>query len=179
MAGSSVQGRSFTPREASSAAAAICNLGLECWPQQWGASLDQDLVAAFRAGWTVLHRDVSMVTAQRLLDALDRVRTSDRDLQMGLIALRRELQKHRQAGTPWRASGRLDVLASLDLPTWAALVALLDECPVMLANVRPSSGRRPHTVNPSEFQFIANAGDVAGVREFLGSLAERLTETGS
>src|SRR3954454_8000924 len=32
LAESSIQSRAFTPREASAAAACICNLGLECWP---------------------------------------------------------------------------------------------------------------------------------------------------
>ena len=32
LAGSSVQSRPFTPQEASDAAACICNLGLERWP---------------------------------------------------------------------------------------------------------------------------------------------------
>src|SRR5581483_9521725 len=33
-AGCSIQSRAFTPHEASDAAAAICNLGLECWPSR-------------------------------------------------------------------------------------------------------------------------------------------------
>lgn len=175
VAGCSVQGRPFTLREAMDAVAATCNLGLDCWPPQWLASSTHDLVTVFQAGWTVLHRDVSMAAAGQLLVALDDVRTSDRDLQLGLRVLRRELKKQRQAGTPWRARDRLDVLASLDLPAWAALTALLDECPVMLANVSAPGDRRPHTVNPSDFTFVAEAGHVAAVHEFLRSLAERLT----
>src|SRR5438105_1114947 len=35
LAGCSVQSRPFTPREASDAAAGICNLGLEYWPARW------------------------------------------------------------------------------------------------------------------------------------------------
>jgi hypothetical protein len=35
LAGCSVQSRPFTPREASDAAAAVCNLGLEYWPARW------------------------------------------------------------------------------------------------------------------------------------------------
>ncbi len=89
--------------------------------------------------------------------------------------LRRELRKQKQGGTPWRARDRLEVLASLDLPAWAALTALLDECPVMLSNVSRSGSRRPHRVDPSEFQFIANTGHVTAVHEFLRSLVELLT----
>ena len=113
-----------------------------------------------------------MVAAERLIHALDEVRYSDRDLQLGIHTLRRELRKQLRTGTPWRARRRLDVLATLDLPAWAALTALFDECPVMLANVSVSGDRRLHTVNPSEFQFIADAGHVAAVRAFLQSLPE-------
>jgi hypothetical protein len=176
VAGCSVQGRAFTRREAMDAVAATCNLGLEYWPRHWPASSRHDLVAVFQAGLTILHRDVSMAAAEHLIHALDQLRSSDRDLQLELHVLRRGLHKARQARTPWRVRDRLDVLATLDLPTWAALTALFDECPVMLANVSAAGGRRPYTVNPAEFQFIAGEGHVAAVRAFLGSLAERLTQ---
>src|SRR6185295_19906013 len=38
LAGSSVQSRPFTPQEAFDAAAALCNLGLECWPARWSGA---------------------------------------------------------------------------------------------------------------------------------------------
>jgi uncharacterized protein DUF6178 len=173
--GCSVQGRPFTRREAIDAVLATCNLGLVCWPQQWPASSTHSLITVFQVGWTVLHRDVSMVAADRLIHVLDDVRCSDHDLQLGLYVLRRELHKQLQAGTPWRARRRLDVLATLDLPAWAALQAMFDECPVMLANVSASHGRRRHTLNPSEFQFIATAQHIAAVHDFLLSLPELLT----
>ena len=172
--GCSVQGRRFTRREALDAVAGTCNLGLEYWPPRWRAS-STDLVTVFQVGWTVLHREVSMFAADRLIHVLDEVGCSDHDLQLGLYVLRRELHKQLQAGTPWRARRRLDVLATLDLPAWAALQALFDECPVMLANVSASHDRRPHTVNPSEFQFIADARHITAVHEFLLSLTELLT----
>lgn len=173
--GCSVQGRPCTPSEAMDAVAATCNLGLEYWPRHWRAASSHGLVTIFQVGWSVLHREVSMVAAERLADALDNVRSSDRDLQFELHALRRELHRQRKLGMPWRARGRLDVLAPLDLPAWAALTALLDECPVMLANVSAPGGRQPHTVNPSEFQFIASARDVGSVHSFLRSLTELLS----
>jgi len=175
VAGCSVQGRSFTPREASDAVLATCNLALECWPPHWPPAATQDLVTVFRVGWAVLERDVSMVAARRLLDALRQVETSDRDVQLGLRALARELRKHAKAGAPWRARAGLDVLASLDLPAWAALTALFGECPVMLANVSAPHDKRPHALDPSAFQFIAEAAHVAAIREFLQSLPEVLT----
>jgi hypothetical protein len=173
--GCSMQGRPCTAREAVDAVAATCNLGLEYWPRHWRAASSHGLVTLFQVGWSVLHREVSMVAADRLADALDNVRSSDRDLQLGLHALRRELHRQRKLGKPWRARAQLDVLAPLDLPAWAALTALLDECPVMLANVSAPGGRQPHTVNPSEFQFIASARDVGSVHAFLRSLTELLS----
>lgn len=173
--GCSVQGRPCTPTEAMDAVAATCNLGLEYWPRHWRVASSHGLVPIFQVGWSVLHREVLMVAAERLADALDNVRSSDRDLQLELHALRRELHRQRKPGTPWRARAKLDVLASLDLPAWAALTALLDECPVMLANVSPPAGRQPHTVNPSEFRFIASARHVASVHAFLRSLTGLLT----
>ena len=116
-----------------------------------------------------------MTAADRLLAALDHVQTSDPDVQFGIHVLRRELRKERQAGTPWRACERLEALSPLDLPTWAALTSLFDACPVMLSNVWRASSRPQYTVNPAEFQFIADARHVMGVHDFLQSLAERLT----
>src|SRR4029078_9970017 len=64
LAGVCVQSRRFTPGEASDAAAAICNLGLECWPvtppdtcppASW--LIDHDLVTAFENGSTLLRTD--------------------------------------------------------------------------------------------------------------------------
>lgn len=175
MAAGSLQSRPFTRREAKEAAAATCNLGLEYLPRRWGAPETHDLVTVFQAGWVVLHRDVSMPTCEAVLHALDRIHSADRDLQIGLHGLRRRLRESHQARTPWRPRARLDVLASLDLPAWAALTALLDEYPVMLSNVSRVDGRPPLTVNPSEFQFIATAGHIAAVHEFLGSLTDLLT----
>ena len=172
VAGSSVQARPFTPREATDAVAATCNLALDCWPRQWPAASTHGLVTVFQVGWTLLHTGVSVVVAEQVIDVLDGLQTSDRDLQVELRVLRRELRQQLKTGKPWRARRRLDVLATLDLPAWAALTALFDECPVMLSNVSASGDRRLLTVNPSEFQFIADAGHVAAVRAFLQSLPE-------
>jgi hypothetical protein len=173
MAGSSVQGRPLTRREAAAAAAATCNLGLECWPRQW-PSPASDLVAAFQIGWTVLHDRVSMLVGRRLVETLDRIEPRERELHMDLHALRRALQGHLQADTPWLVRDRLDVLASLDLPVWAAIVGLLDDCPVLLSNVSASAVRRPRTIDPAAFQFIATLDHIAAVRTFVDSLAGAL-----
>src|SRR4029453_3517203 len=76
VAGCSVKGRAFPRREAMDAAAAACNLGLDCWPYQWLASSKHNLVTVFQVGWTILHRDVSMVAAGQLLHALDNIKSS-------------------------------------------------------------------------------------------------------
>src|SRR6185295_15559376 len=116
VAGCSIQSRSFTPQEASDAAAGVCNLGLEHWPARWPepvapstADLDvalpdtflmhHDLVSAFEVGWAVLHEDVSMFAAGQLVVALSNLRCGDGDIQKGLNSLRIELTKQREAGT--------------------------------------------------------------------------------
>jgi hypothetical protein len=173
MSGCSMNGRAFTRREAADAVAATCNLGIECWPSQSPAASTHDLVTVFQVGWAVLHHEVSLAAADQLLATLKDVRTGDTDLQRGLYLLRRELRKQRRAGTPWQVRAHLDVLATLDLPAWAALTALFDECPVMLSNVAPRD-RRPHTVDPAEFQFIADRRHLAAVRTFLAGLTALL-----
>lgn len=173
VAGCSVRGRTFTPRDASEAVAATCNLGLECWPGGWGPASATDLVTAFKVGWSVLYRDVLLESAEAVVVALDQIHTTDQALQFDLRVLRRELRRACDAGTPWQTCERLEVLSPLDLPTWAALTALLDECPVMLANV--SSGGHVLKFNPSEFQFIAGRTHLSAVNEFLGTLADALT----
>ena len=99
MAGCSVQARSFTAQEASDAAVAICNLGLEHWPARWPDAgtrdrrrpnattlpetflVHHDLVTAFEAGWAVLHEDVSMFVAEHLIVTLRDLRCVDAEIQ--------------------------------------------------------------------------------------------------
>src|SRR5262249_28595097 len=138
MAGCALQGRPFTAQEAWDAAVAVCNLGLENWPPLWapatsladGFFVNHDLVIVFQVGWTVLHKDVAMFAAERLLNVLARLRCDDRDVQTGLDALRIQLSRSCSERTPWRARDALDVIAILDMPAWAALLGLIDECPV-------------------------------------------------
>jgi len=175
LTGSSVRSRGFTRQEAVDAVAATCNLGLECWPPQWPASSTSDLIGVFRVGWAVLHRDVSMLAAARVVEALDALQIGDQELQFALRVLRREVHREMQAGTPWHACERLEALSPLDLPVWAALTALFDECPVMLANVWAPGDGPTLTINPSTFHFVSERRHVAAIRDFVGSLAERLT----
>jgi hypothetical protein len=202
LAGCSVQSRPFTPREASDAAASICNLGLEHWPTCWpggishgastradhmaaGASptgsppdaflIDHDLVTAFEVGWRVLHQDVSLFVAQQLVAILDAVHTPDSDVQRGLVTLRRALVEQCEAGTPWRARGAADVLATLDMMAWTSVLGLLDECPVMPDALTAVLSGRVSAVSPVAFDFIATAAQIDGIRTFMRKLPDLLS----
>jgi hypothetical protein len=184
MAGCAIQARPFTAQEASDAAVAVCNLGLENWPPHWlpanatslpGSFLvDHDLVSVFQVGWAVLHNNVSMYAAEQLIGVLTRVRCDDSEIQMWLDALRIELAKHWRARAPWRARDALDVIAILDMQAWAVLLALIDECPVLHAGVGASKDSRMLSVSASDFEFISENSQIASVREFMQSLPERL-----
>jgi hypothetical protein len=191
-AGCSVQARPFTEREASDAALAICNLGLENWPRHWladqspgssgverGATLpenflvDHALVGVFQVGWKTLH-DVCLHAAARLIEVLTELSCDDREIQSGLDSLRISMTRHSQSGTPWAAREALDVIAILDMPAWVALLGLIDECPVMHAAIDASRRPGTRTISPSAFTFISANSQVASVREFLQSLPEVL-----
>ena len=179
-AGCSVQARSFTVEEATDAAVAACNLGLENWPPHWRSEeerrgsgtflVDHDLVRVFQVGWTVLYRDVCMYAAKQLIDVLTQFRCDDREIQKGLKDLRIEMTKQRKAGTPWRARDALDVMTTLDMPAWAALLGLIGECPVLHAGIGASRDARTLTVSPSAFEFIAGNGQIAAAGVFLQAL---------
>ncbi len=70
-----------------------------------------------------------MFVAEHLIVTLTDLRCVDAEIHDGLDAPRRQLVRQRDAGTPWRARNALDVLAILDMPAWASLLGLLDECP--------------------------------------------------
>ena len=184
LAGCSIQSRSFTPQEASDAAVGICNLGLEHWPARWPepvpastADLDvtlpdtflmhHDLVSAFEVGWAVLHEDVSLFAAEQLVFALSNLRCSDADIQEGLDTLRIELTTQREAGTPWYARNALEVIAMLDMPAWASVIGLLDECPVIPAALTATLEGRTGAISATEFEFISTCSQLGRVREFM------------
>jgi len=177
VAGCSLRDRPFTTREAFDAAVAVCNLGLE----NWAAALperfltDHDLASVFQVGWAVLYKDVCVYVTERLLGTLAALQCSDREIQLELLKLRRELTRHLETGAPWRARDALDVIATLDLPAWAALLGLIAECPVMLANVSPSGRSRPHSIDPAVFEFISENSHIAAVRGFMRALPDALS----
>ena len=174
MAGCSIQERSLTAEEASTAAVATCNLGLETLAPGIGFLVEHDLIGVFQAGWTVLHDDVAMYAAERLADILKEVRCPDREIQTGLSALRRELVRHLRAGMPWRARDAMDVLASLDMPAWVALLGLIGECPVVHAAVAASQDSSERAVSASAFEFISEQVQIVAVQAFMQSLRENL-----
>ena len=199
MAGCAFQSRPFTGQEASDAAVAVCNLGLENWglenwgsenwdlkngPPQWlpanAASLpdsflmDHDLVSVFQVGWAVLHTGVSMYAAEQLIGVLTRIRCDDSEIQMWLDSLRIKLGKHWRAREPWRARDSLEVITILDMQAWAVLLGLIDECPVLHPLAGISKDSQTLSVSASDFEFISENSQIASVREFMKSLPERL-----
>jgi hypothetical protein len=166
MAGSSLQSRPFTPREASDAAACACNLGLEILPDR----LDHDVAAAFEAGWSLLYRDVSLFVADQLLATLAGIRCTDGHTRLKLHAFRRKLVNQREAGTPWLALDAADVLATLDMTAWTGVVGLLDDCPVLPAALTAVLERRTTPVSPTAFEFISTTAQLGDVRRFMKAL---------
>ena len=132
LSGCGLQGRAFTPQAASDVVLATCNLGLECWPDAWP---ECDLVRAFQVGWALLHHELCGAAAQALIDVLADISCSDRDVQLALQALRRELVQALAAGEPWRARPSLDAILTLDAAAWAGLLGMIDECPTLHAAV--------------------------------------------
>jgi hypothetical protein len=133
-----------------------------------------DLVMAFEVGWAVLHEDVSMFVAEHLIVTLRDLRCADVMIQSGLDALRRELIRQRDAGTPWRARDALDVLAMLDMPAWVSLLGLLDECPVLPAALTATLEGHVGAVSATAFEFISTTGQIGEVRAFMGKLLDVL-----
>ncbi len=193
VAGCSLQGRAFGADEASDATVAVCNLGLENWPAHWlpggsrarGASaasavlpidflVGYDLVSVFQVGCSVLHQQVCLDAARTLIGVLGHVQCGDPDTRAELKALRSSLRTAWKAGTPWRVRGALDVLTTLDSLAWAALVGLLDECPVMHAAIA-SRTTRTLTVSPTAFEFISENSQIATIRDYLQTLPEALS----
>ena len=82
-------------------------------------------------------------------------------------ALRIELTREHEAGTPWQARDALDVIGMLDMPAWASVMGLLDECPVMPAALTATLDRRAGAVSATEFEFISTRSQIDRVREFM------------
>ncbi len=178
VAGCRLQSRAFTPQEALDAVAATCSLGLLRQPVAPGVDylVSHGLIAAFEDGWAALHREVSLAVAGGLLAIVRGVSIGHSDTLYGLHALRRSLETHLAAGTPWLAHEALDVLSTLDTPAWCGLLGLLDECPVMPAAVRAIAERHTGRIDPRAFEFIATNAHIDTVRAFMARLPQLLAE---
>ena len=182
IAGASIQSRPVAPEEASNAAAAVCNLGLENWPIQWltgeGRQEDflirHDLVRVFQVGWTVLHENVCMYATEKLISILASAPYGD--VQTEIEVLRFRLMKHGHAGAPWDARDALEVIAILDTPAWAALLGLIDQFPTLHAAVGASLGATTRQIDPSAFEFISENAQIQKVHDFM-QLLPRLLST--
>jgi len=171
VSGCSVHDRPFTAQEAWDAAVGICNLGLECQPDRPDTYLsDHDLVTAFEVGWKLLHEEVSLVVINSLMATLQEVRHVDSEVQRDLYSLRRALERNREAGTPWRAREALDVIATLDIPTWACLQGLLSECPVLPAALRALLDKHARSFSATAFECFTTIEQIRRVRQFVERL---------
>jgi len=124
----------------------------------------------FQIGWTVVYEDVCVYVSERLSRVLAEVPIADPAIRASLDALRFDLAKSRRAGTPWRAGAALDEIIALDKPSWAGLVGLLAECPVLHAAVDAVRTSSTAPIAPTAFEFIAENRQVAGIREFMRML---------
>lgn len=172
VAGCGLESRPFAPREAFDAVVATCSLGLLRRAGATGVDylVGHDLIAVFEDGWAALHREVSLFVAERLFAILQGVSPGDLATLEGLYALRRSLEAHLAAGTPWLVHESLDVLSTLDTPAWCGLLGLLSECPVIPAAVTAIVERRIGRVDPKAFAFIATAAQIDTVRAFMKRL---------
>jgi len=105
---------------------------------------------------------------------LAEVQTSDPETRAGLNALRFELTKSRRDGTPWRAGLELDAVIMLDKPSWAVLVSLLYECPVVHAALEAVRTSSTGAIDPTAFEFISENRQIAAIRAFMQMLPEVL-----
>jgi hypothetical protein len=189
VAGCSVYSRALTVHEAWNAVAGICNLGLESLSNAvvdpTGAAdrttalpedflIDHDVLAAFDAGWKLLHDDVSMFVTDRVISILQEFQSVDSSIQRDIYQLRRELERNRDAGTPWLSQDALEVLAIIDMPAWACLCGLLSECPVLPATMTAILDRHAGSVSATAFECFTTHGQIRKVHEFAATLRDIL-----
>jgi hypothetical protein len=164
-AGCSLSRRSMRPVEAARAAVATCSLGLARALAGTGASPALALKRAsadklFRIGWNILFHAVVSTAATTAAQLLARAMPTSH-LQRAATALRSAMA----AGKPWLALHSLEVLEErVGQPAFAALAALLDECPSLAGRLLPSA--------KEQIQFIATGTQVEAARAFLASLMD-------
>ncbi|HXW04219.1 MAG TPA: DUF6178 family protein [Vicinamibacterales bacterium] len=190
VAGSTIQSRAVAADEATKAAVAVCNLGLENWPVHWlsrdarrgppaaagGTQLPEDflihhdLVRVFQVGWAVLHEEVCMYSAGALVGLLTSVRCADGYVRAALETLRVVLTRHWRQGTPWDARDAFDAIALIDAPSWAALLGLIDQLPTLHAAVAASLAGTTRQVDPTAYEFISENAQIQDVHAFIQRL---------
>jgi hypothetical protein len=184
ISGCSVEGRAFRPLEATDAAMAVCNLGLERLfhdeRAEWAASEDvveqaaallerQELVKLFRVGWSLLHHEVLLFTERSLQELLTRRAESLRDPQQAkeLVRMAANLKADISAGKPWQSPGRLNGLGTtLEPSTVLVLKALLSECPYLPSGL---AGGLKETAK-RHLPFISTAKQIEAVQELVKHL---------
>jgi len=62
----------------------------------------------------------------------------------------------------------------LDMPAWASLLGLLDECPVLPAALTATVEGHRSAVSATAFEFISTTGQIGQVRAFMGKLLDVL-----
>ena len=83
------------------------------------------------------------------------------------------MTKHCQAEAPWRARDALDMISTIDMPVWATLLGLIDECPVIHAAMA-ASRKGTRAVSGTAFEFISENAQIDAVRDFMRTLPELL-----
>ncbi len=176
VAGCSVYSRSLTVQEAWNAVAGICNIGLEIHSATLPDDflVDHDVLPVFEAGWRLLHRDVSMFVAKRLITILQELQTVDSPVREDLYRLLRNLERNCEAQTPWLSQDALEALAIIDMPAWASLCGLLSECPVLPATMNAILERHAGSVSATEFECFSTREQIHKVHEFSTKLRDIL-----
>ena len=66
------------------------------------------------------------------------------------------------------------MIAMLDIPAWASVMGLLDECPVIPAALIATLDGRSDAVSATDFEFISTSRQLGRVREFMARLPDIL-----
>ena len=178
-AGCSIEGRNLRPLEAARATVAACNLGLEHLLQDQPALATavavlrrQGADKLFRIGWHLFAEHVVLPAARALDNILTReaLQQTDRDIVRRLHGAGRALHSALAAGKPWTALGKLTALeGDVDMATLTTLLALIDECPSLRAELASHAGAEK-TAASQEFQFISTRRQLRSVQAFLAKL---------
>jgi hypothetical protein len=68
----------------------------------------------------------------------------------------------------------MDAIALVNMPVWTALLALVDECPVMHAAIPAVLNRSTRAIGAADFEFISENRQIQAIHVFVQSLPELL-----